>query len=34
MSEASIVPKQAKAMGINISDLFGLCVENMFENSI
>ena len=31
LSPASIVPKQAKAMGIRIGDLFGAVVENMFN---
>jgi len=30
LSQASIVPKQAKAMGISVSELFNIVVENMF----
>lgn len=32
LSQASIVPKQAEAMGISISELFNIAVENMFES--
>ncbi len=31
MSGASIIPKQAEAMGITIGDLFDAVVENMFN---
>lgn len=31
LSKASIVPKQSEAMGIPISDLFNMAIENMFE---
>jgi D-alanine-D-alanine ligase len=31
ISEASIIPQQAQAFGLSISELFDIAVENMFE---
>ncbi len=32
ISEASIIPKQAQAFGLTISELFDIAIENMLEN--